>query len=368
MGMFDWLRRKRKEPSEALLIAIDSGDTDKVRRLLEEGADVNARDKYFGKTALIKGIRNAGSNCTNIVKLLLEKGADPNLKCKLYGEMALIEAAYKNEPEIVRILLDKGADVNVRDDRDCTPLRWAVGYGYIDIVNLLLEKGADVNEKDKDGSTSLITAAYNGKTKVVRILLDKGADINAKNKDGMTALMYAAQEGHSDILKLLKEAGMKDVPEADAKEDLDQLVEALKSNKSSVQLDASDRINDIAKSGDERLLPLLVGVLRKGNELARELSASAIGTLGDKKATQPLIEALNDPSWSVCHTAVEALGNINDPASIEPIKKCVIETDHERVRGKGIIVLDDCFNVNKDILREVFLKSKASPEAKQKLS
>lgn len=101
--------------------------------------------------------------------------------------------------------------------------------------------------------------------------------------------------------------------------------------------------------------------------LVRCQAAEALGEIDDERAVEPLIKALQDKAWDVSYTVIEALGNIADPRAIEPIKQCVIETDKERVRGRGIIVLDEVFNLSKTQLKEVFLKSKASMEVKKEL-
>ncbi|MBE9592808.1 MAG: HEAT repeat domain-containing protein, partial [Proteobacteria bacterium] len=85
----------------------------------------------------------------------------------------------------------------------------------------------------------------------------------------------------------------------------------------------------------------------------------------DERAVEPLIKALQDKKWDISYLAIEALGNIADPRAIEPIKQCVIETDEERVRGQGIIVLDEVFNLANVELKEIFLASKADEKAKK---
>ncbi|KAH8652847.1 hypothetical protein BGZ61DRAFT_511129 [Ilyonectria robusta] len=98
------------------------------------------------------------------VKLLLEKGADVEAKDKDYGRTPLWWAAEKGHEAVVKLLLDKGADVEAKD-KDCggTPLWWAAENGHEAVVKLLLDKGADVEAKDKDcGGTPLWWAAENG--------------------------------------------------------------------------------------------------------------------------------------------------------------------------------------------------------------
>ena len=101
--------------------------------------------------------------------------------------------------------------------------------------------------------------------------------------------------------------------------------------------------------------------------VVREQAAEALGKIGGKKAVEPLIKALQGKAWDVQYDAIEALGSIGDRRAIKPIKQLVIETDKERVRGRGMIVLDEVFNLSTTELKKVFLKSKASIEAKQQL-
>ena len=48
----------------------------------------------------------------DLLRVLLDRGADLNAREKWYGETALIWAAAENHPDAVRVLLDRGADVN----------------------------------------------------------------------------------------------------------------------------------------------------------------------------------------------------------------------------------------------------------------
>src|SRR5208337_2458457 len=61
--------------------------------------------------ALIDAVQNGDSNQ---VRLLLDKGVDPNPKDQ-HNVTALILASLEGEFEIARLLLDKGANVNAKD-------------------------------------------------------------------------------------------------------------------------------------------------------------------------------------------------------------------------------------------------------------
>jgi ankyrin repeat protein len=61
------------------MIAAASGSTAAVNALLAHGAEVNAREKTYGQTALFFA---AGRNRADVVRLLLSKGADPKVKTR----------------------------------------------------------------------------------------------------------------------------------------------------------------------------------------------------------------------------------------------------------------------------------------------
>ena len=67
-------RREAKPIAPDLVTAIRDADAQAVRKLIEDGADVNARDAE-GNTPLILASFYASPKC---VELLLEKGADAN--------------------------------------------------------------------------------------------------------------------------------------------------------------------------------------------------------------------------------------------------------------------------------------------------
>ena len=92
------------------------------------------------------------------VKDLLEKGADANAK-NHEGTTALMVAAYKGSREIIAVLTERGADVNARDNEGSRALMAASLGGNLSGVEALLEKGADINAQDNSGVTPLMCAS-----------------------------------------------------------------------------------------------------------------------------------------------------------------------------------------------------------------
>ncbi len=130
----------------ALLRAINTGQTDEARRIVDSGADINIGTEE-GVTPLINA---AGMGNVEVVRLLIEKGADVN-KATNSNYTALMSASLNGHFEIVQVLLDAGADPNVKDKASGkTALTFAEEKGeqdkekkdYQSIANLLKERGA----------------------------------------------------------------------------------------------------------------------------------------------------------------------------------------------------------------------------------
>ena len=190
-------QREAKPMAADLVAAIRNADAQVVRKLLDNGADVNARDAE-GNTPLILASFYASPEC---VELLIEKGADVNAANKA-GATALIRAATSYEK--TRLLVAAGANVQVRTALGNTPLILAARRaGNSRTVQLLLEHGADATERNDAGVSPVLSAAASGDVETVRLLLDAGAkadDFPKSNKPraadaaaGLrTPLMWAA--------------------------------------------------------------------------------------------------------------------------------------------------------------------------------
>jgi HEAT repeat protein len=66
-------------------------------------------------------------------------------------------------------------------------------------------------------------------------------------------------------------------------------------------------------------LPMYVSFLRDGILLERTRSAEALGEIGDPAAVQPLIDALSDKSTDVQYVAAKSLGMLADVRAVEPL-------------------------------------------------
>lgn len=108
------------------------------------------------------------------VRRLLDQGADINAKGNT-GATALMMACWWGHVDIVKLLLDRGANVNAKGLDGYTALMEAARYGRFEIAELLLERGAHVNAKTAMGKTARSFAKDKGHTRLEELLLDYGA-------------------------------------------------------------------------------------------------------------------------------------------------------------------------------------------------
>ena len=124
-----------------------------------------------------------------------------------HGWSALMHATQEGHLEICQFLLQCGASVNLEDNNGWTPLMVSAFGGHLDVCHLLLERGASVNLIDNKGWTALMAAAFGGHLDVCHLLLNSGASVNFEDNEGDTALIRAAEKGHLDVCHLLLKSG-----------------------------------------------------------------------------------------------------------------------------------------------------------------
>lgn len=140
------------------------------------------------------------------VKKLLNEGADPNKRNK-YGVTPLVAASLRGWLDIAVVLLNKGADVNLKTSEGWSPLMCAIRSDRL--AEELMRRGADVNARNDAGQTVLTLAAAGSSDEIIVELLKRGADINSRDKHGRTPLMIAEEHYRVTVANLLKEAMTK---------------------------------------------------------------------------------------------------------------------------------------------------------------
>jgi ankyrin repeat protein len=238
-------------------------------RLIQYGADVNARGYEENMEEMTPLLLAVFSNNVSVVKLLLSNGADPN-GASGKGETPLGSAAAKGEEMICRLLLARGARPDVHSGArlglndylealldvdphlleeestydDLTPLECAAWHGQSRTAKLLINRGASVNifvaaglqmnewmesfieakpslahsrpgteRNRRTGAQPLTWAARNGQTEAMDILFTQHVDVSARDWWGANALHHAATRGATLSIEPLVRAGV--MPDAE---------------------------------------------------------------------------------------------------------------------------------------------------------
>ena len=213
--------------TSALVLATMNGNWELGAFLLEKGADPNA-DRQ-GWTALHQIARfrrtNIGwlpappgkGNISNLdlVKKLLQDGADVNARMtrdfrdgyrnrmNRVGATPFLLSAKSVDTEMMRTLFAYGADPLAGNADGATPIMVAAGVDIwnpgedggtgpgsepeaYDAVKMLIDLGADIHAASAYGETPLHGAAYRGANTIVQLLVDSGAKLDARNTEGWT--------------------------------------------------------------------------------------------------------------------------------------------------------------------------------------
>jgi ankyrin repeat protein len=142
--------RKNAYESSALRQAVLSGDLSAVKHEIEQGADINLRDRD--------------------------------------GRGPLFDAVFEGHLAIAAELIRQGFDVNATDKDLETLLHVAAREYRIGLAELLLENGARVDSQDSHGNTPLFRAVFDsqGRGEMIKLLLAHSANRNLKNNHGVS--------------------------------------------------------------------------------------------------------------------------------------------------------------------------------------
>lgn len=221
--------------NDALIAAAWRDDVDEASCLIEQGADVNAKDTTIQNAYLIA----TSEGYLDLLTLTLENGADIGAKDS-YNGTGLIRAADRGHAFVIGRLLQAGIEVDHINNLGWTALHEAIilgdgGQRYVDCVRLLLAGGADPNlpsqrdgasplehaesrgfgtiaktirnviqsDPPKDATDALFAAARDGDTDGVVIALRAGAKLASPNQDGMTPMAIAQEAGDQNLVRLL---------------------------------------------------------------------------------------------------------------------------------------------------------------------
>ncbi|MCB9769279.1 MAG: ankyrin repeat domain-containing protein [Candidatus Omnitrophica bacterium] len=165
----------------ALLLAVRSGSIETASTLLSAATDVNGKKSEGLWTPLTCALFTQDSE---MLRFLIQQGADVNLKDKL-GNTPLHEAIGK--PDLVQILIESGTDINGKNKRGETPLEYAL------YLRALMN--------GPNGSDALDEHEYHRTRILLRAILEQGSDLRGRNVDEDPV------SGISQSIEILKKHG-----------------------------------------------------------------------------------------------------------------------------------------------------------------
>lgn len=203
-----------------------------VKYLIDNGADIEARENFMQLTPLLYSVFWFQGKEEVVSLLLIECGADITKKDKEGNTTLHLAAKNNSTSKIVAILLLKDADVNVRNNNGELPVDLAkekenenswlmlstkgilrdlfclATLGDMHKVYTFISQNPDIiTAKNSEGITPLHFAAITDNLKLAKLLLLRGADIHTKDYNGRTPLYWAARETCPDIVDLLVKKG-----------------------------------------------------------------------------------------------------------------------------------------------------------------
>ena len=229
--------QKQAALDEQLIAAAWKNDLRRARALIDQGADVNAKDNTVQSAYLI----STSEGYLELLNLTLRSGADVDSKDSFNGN-GLIRAADRGHADIVGRLIQADIKINHINNLGWTALHEAIILGdgsrrYVDTVLVLVAGGVDLrlrSQRDQiaplDHAVSkthdelakvlrtaldadkpskqvanrrLLAAAERGDATAAALALRAGANLETRDERGRTPLLLAASKDRIGVARLL---------------------------------------------------------------------------------------------------------------------------------------------------------------------
>ena len=190
-----------------------SGNTEKLRELLSEGAEKIDYQAPDGATPASIAAFGGHSDC---LRILVQSKANLDVPDKTNTTPTLM-AAYKGDSDCLRILAQSKANLDIPMKNNVTPAYKAAEKGNSDCLLILAENKANLDlPTNKDNRTPTFISAEKGNSDCLLILAQSKANLDLPNKDNVTPTFIAAQFGQVDCLLILAQSKANlDLPNKD---------------------------------------------------------------------------------------------------------------------------------------------------------
>jgi ankyrin repeat protein len=234
--------------------ALERGDFEAARALVDNGADVNATQSN-GENVLLKFLE--AKDCSiETMRFLLEHGAnvrDVNVESRQVLHLAAMhdrgdiveeiaasaESSCQNRDAVsvkglLQVMLDAKdkhgkTPIDLALDSRCTNalgnlvslgantlalgsdglncIHRAIKQDHREAIPILLDSTKNLESKTATGMTSLMLACEKGNLQLVELLCSRGSKVNAKDEDGRTPLHISAHAGNPEVMRTLLDRG-----------------------------------------------------------------------------------------------------------------------------------------------------------------
>jgi hypothetical protein len=177
-----------------LLVAIENGNPDLVKTLLNAGSDPNL--VYQGNPMIVYAVQNGN---VDVVNALLAAGVDPNQKDKSKNPIA-ITAIEKGFDEIVLSLFDKISNpASIADRRKIPVVKYVIESDKEDFLQALLKKGLVY---DIQVSTGSLNTKKEGSLYIVPNTIDRQTNYKAMMvRDGSPLFLINISDHFVEVLE-----------------------------------------------------------------------------------------------------------------------------------------------------------------------
>jgi ankyrin repeat protein len=189
----------RQKLNGLLCDAILKADTDRIRSLIDEGADLAALDSDTWPPLVIAVMEGN----LDVIQLLLDKGADPLVGAS-DGMLPHHFAAEYGRQEVFELLIrHNSAIIGLKENRrQRTALVIAATAGHQSIVRFILEQNEPLSSSN--GWQALLNAVQNSRKNIVEILAPRmDIDINYYSPSNNTTVLDAAAKRGPEILQIV---------------------------------------------------------------------------------------------------------------------------------------------------------------------
>jgi ankyrin repeat protein len=113
-------------------------------------------------------------------------------------------ALQEGNDDVAALFIEKETSIDLRKFQEAFLMHSAAKKGQVKLLESLIKKGSAVNEKDREEKTPL---HYASSPEMVHLLAINGADLNVRSKSGRTPLHYAIEGNRPAVLEKLLSYG-----------------------------------------------------------------------------------------------------------------------------------------------------------------